>query len=441
MKRLKYGCCYGCLLWALAFTSWATKIRDDTPITLAFSDAPLVNVLQALADNQHLNLIVSEDVKGNTSLKLVDVPWKRAIQAIARLHELSIEQAGNILFVQTMAVVDKRQERVHNKQLQENAQRPISLTIALQQADVDAVVKNLTQQKGGLLSAQGTVSADPRTNTILVRDLPENTRAVQAWIDELDQPVSQVQLTAHIVTINRESLNELGVRWGTADSDEATSSDSSSSSNSSNFRLNQFNMGLPAEGRSFNAGFQIARIGGRLLELELSALEQEDNVEIIASPHLMATNLQTASIKQGTEIPYEVSSGASGSTSIEFKEAVLGMEVTPRVMRNGKITLTLQITQNMPGRSIKQGDGEALAIDKQEIKTQVTLSDGDTVILGGIFQRQTTHGKTQVPKLGDIPLFGALFRDSTDEAKRRELVIFITPKLVKAERPSSLLRK
>ena len=359
------------------------------------------------------------------------------MQAIARLHELSIEQTGNILFVQTMAVVDKRQERVHNKQLQENAQRPISLTIALQQADVDAVVKNLTQQKGGLLSAQGTVSADPRTNTILVRDLPENTRAVQAWIDELDQPVSQVQLTAHIVTINRESLNELGVRWGTADSDETTSSDS----DSSNFRLNQFNMGLPAEGRSFNAGFQIARIGGRLLELELSALEQEDNVEIIASPHLMATNLQTASIKQGTEIPYEVSSGASGSTSIEFKEAVLGMEVTPRVMRNGKITLTLQITQNMPGRSIKQGDGEALAIDKQEIKTQVTLSDGDTVILGGIFQRQTTHGKTQVPTLGDIPLLGALFRDSTDASKRRELVIFITPKLVKTETPSSLLRK
>ena len=271
----------------------------------------------------------------------------------------------------------------------------------------------------------------------MVLDLPENTRAVQAWIDELDQPVSQVQLTAHIVTINRESLNELGVRWGTADSDETTSSDS----DSSNFRLNQFNMGLPAEGRSFNAGFQIARIGGRLLELELSALEQEDNVEIIASPHLMATNLQTASIKQGTEIPYEVSSGASGSTSIEFKEAVLGMEVTPRVMRNGKITLTLQITQNMPGRSIKQGDGEALAIDKQEIKTQVTLSDGDTVILGGIFQRQTTHGKTQVPKLGDIPLLGALFRDSTDASKRRELVIFITPKLVKTETPSSLLRK
>lgn len=435
VKKVKKEFWYGCLLWLSAFSALSAPLRDSTPITLTFFDAPLVNVLQALADNRHLNLMVSDEVKGNTSVKLVDVPWQRALQAIARMNQLSIEQTGNILFVQTAESVDRQLELVHKKQQQEKDQEKTSVSIALQQADVDAVVKSLTQQKSGLLSAQGSVSADPRTNTILVRDFPENTRAAQAWIAELDQPVSQVQLTAHIVTINRESLNELGIRWGTTEPEDSATSDSSG------FRLNQFNMGLPVEGRAFNAGFQVARIGGRLLELELSALEKEDNVEIIASPHLMATNLQTASIKQGTEIPYEVSSGASGSTSIEFKEAVLGMEVTPRVMRNGKITLMLQITQNMPGRSIKQGDGEALAIDKQEIKTQVTLNDGETVILGGIFQRQTVHGKTQVPKLGDVPLLGALFRDSTDEAKRRELVIFITPRLVKTEMPTALLRK
>ncbi|KKI42135.1 DNA uptake porin HofQ [Obesumbacterium proteus] len=435
MKKVKKEFWYGCLLWLSAFSALSAPPRDSAPITLTFFDAPLVNVLQALADNRHLNLMVSDEVKGNTSVKLVDVPWQRALQAIARMNQLSIEQTGNILFVQTAESVDRHLELVHKKQQQEKDQEKTSVSIALQQADVDAVVKSLTQQKSGLLSAQGSISADPRTNTILVRDFPENTRAAQAWIAELDQPVSQVQLTAHIVTINRESLNELGIRWGTTESEDSATSDSSG------FRLNQFNMGLPVEGRAFNAGFQVARIGGRLLELELSALEKEDNVEIIASPHLMATNLQTASIKQGTEIPYEVSSGASGSTSIEFKEAVLGMEVTPRVMRNGKITLMLQITQNMPGRSIKQGDGEALAIDKQEIKTQVTLNDGETVILGGIFQRQTVHGKTQVPKLGDVPLLGALFRDSTEEAKRRELVIFITPRLVKTEMPTALLRK
>lgn len=435
MKKMKKEFWCGCLLWLSAFSALSAPPRDSTPITLIFFDAPLVNVLQALADNRHLNLMVSDEVKGNTSVKLVDVPWQRALQAIARMNQLSIEQTGNILFVQTAESVDRHLELVHKKQQQEKDQEKTSVSIALQQADVDAVVKSLTQQKSGLLSAQGSISADPRTNTILVRDFPENTRAAQAWIAELDQPVSQVQLTAHIVTINRESLNELGIRWGTTEPEDSATSDSSG------FRLNQFNMGLPVEGRAFNAGFQVARIGGRLLELELSALEKEDNVEIIASPHLMATNLQTASIKQGTEIPYEVSSGASGSTSIEFKEAVLGMEVTPRVMRNGKITLMLQITQNMPGRSIKQGDGEALAIDKQEIKTQVTLNDGETVILGGIFQRQTVHGKTQVPKLGDVPLLGALFRDSTEEVKRRELVIFITPRLVKTEMPTALLRK
>ncbi|MDN6109980.1 MAG: type IV pilus secretin PilQ, partial [Enterobacterales bacterium] len=374
MKKVKKEFWYGCLLWLSAFSALSAPSRDSTPITLTFFDAPLVNVLQALADNRHLNLMVSDEVKGNTSVKLVDVPWQRALQAIARMNQLSIEQTGNILFVQTAESVDRHLELVHKKQQQEKGLEKTSVSIALQQADVDAVVKSLTQQKSGLLSAQGSISADPRTNTILVRDFPENTRAAQAWIAELDQPVSQVQLTAHIVTINRESLNELGIRWGTTESEDSATSDSNG------FRLNQFNMGLPVEGRAFNAGFQVARIGGRLLELELSALEKEDNVEIIASPHLMATNLQTASIKQGTEIPYEVSSGASGSTSIEFKEAVLGMEVTPRVMRNGKITLMLQITQNMPGRSIKQGDGEALAIDKQEIKTQVTLNDGETVI-------------------------------------------------------------
>lgn len=267
-----------------------------------------------------------------------------------------------------------------------------------------------------------------------MRDFPENTRAAQAWIEELDQPVSQVQLTAHIVTINRESLNELGIRWGTSESDDGAASDSSG------FRLNQFNMGLPVEGRAFNAGFQVARIGGRLLELELSALEQEDNVEIIASPHLMATNLQTASIKQGTEIPYEVSSGASGSTSIEFKEAVLGMEVTPRVMRNGKITLMLQITQNMPGRSIKQGDGEALAIDKQEIKTQVTLNDGETVILGGIFNGKLCMENTGA-EIGRCSLAWCTVSRLNGRGKTARTGDFITPRLVKTEMPTALLRK
>lgn len=200
---------------------------------------------------------------------------------------------------------------------------------------------------------------------------------------------------------------------------------------SQKLRIDNFSVGLPVENSAITAGFHLARISGRILDLELSALEQENQVEIIASPRLLTAHLQTASIKQGTEIPYEVSSGSSGATSIEFKDAVLGMEVTPKILPNGRITLTLQISQNMPGRSIKQGEGEALAIDKQEIKTQVTVKDGETIVLGGIFQRQRNQATDKVPGVGDIPLLGSLFKHSNQQHKRRELVIFITPTLVK----------
>jgi len=172
---------------------------------------------------------------------------------------------------------------------------------------------------------------------------------------------------------------------------------------------------------------------GRRDRLEPRLSRVVDRVEIIASPRLMTANMQTASIKQGTEIPYQVSSGASGSTSIEFKEAVLGMEVTPKILPNGAITLALQISQNMPGRKIKQAEGEALSIDKQEIKTQVTVKDGETLVLGGIFQQQGINTENKVPGLGNIPLIGGLFKQQSMHDQRRELVIFITPTLINSQ--------
>lgn len=238
------------MLWLSSFSALAALSRDSARITLAFFDAPLVNVLQALADNRHLNLIVSEEVKGNTSVKLVDVPWPRALQAIARMNQLSIEQTGNILFVQTAeASIDSKSWRIKTAARERSGENVRLHCIAA--GGCGRRGQKPDAAKSGLLSAQGSISADPRTNTILVRDFPENTRAAQAWIEELDQPVSQVQLTAHIVTINRESLNELGIRWGTSESDDGAASDSSG------FRLNQFNMGLPVEGRAFNAGFKL----------------------------------------------------------------------------------------------------------------------------------------------------------------------------------------
>ncbi|TNK24468.1 DUF2531 family protein [Escherichia coli] len=175
------------------------------------------------------------------------------------------------------------------------------------------------------------------------------------------------------------------------------------------------------------------RINGRLLDLELSALEQKQQLDIIASPRLLASHLQPASIKQGSEIPYQVSSGESGATSVEFKEAVLGMEVTPTVLQKGRIRLKLHISQNVPGQVLQQADGEVLAIDKQEIETQVEVKSGETLALGGIFTRKNKSGQDSVPLLGDIPWFGQLFRHDGKEDERRELVVFITPRLVSSE--------
>lgn len=404
------------LLWGSAI---ANAGQEPAPISLEFQDAPVAVVLQALADYQQLNVVTAAGVEGNLTLRLDNVPWRQALAVILRMGKLTMTLEGNV-----MMVFPEPSEQEKQRQQQALAQKqPLhSVTLPLNHADATEIAESLNAQGGILLSERGSVVADKRTNAVLIRDTAPTVALLTQRIAEMDTPLAQVQLAAHIVTINSESLRELGVRWGLAPDTRPAKS----------WQLDGFNVALPLDRSAVSAGFHLARIGGRLLDLELMALEQENRVEIIASPRLLTANLQTASIKQGTEIPYEVKSGSSGATSMEFKEAVLGMEVTPQILPNGRITLTLQISQNMPGRSISRGAGEALAIDKQEIKTQVTVKDGETIVLGGVFQRHGARGADKVPGIGDVPLLGSLFKQSSKQHKRRELVIFITPTLIKA---------
>ncbi|KAA8996490.1 DNA uptake porin HofQ [Affinibrenneria salicis] len=410
------------LLLALCF---APLSAASTPplVSMAFDEVPVQRVLQALADHQQLNLVVAPEVKGDVSLRLADVPWPQALDIILRSAELAMEREGNVMMVFPAGVLLQRQRQQEaQRRRQEQNLPPGNLSMALRHADAQEVADSLNAQRGALLTASGSVTADNRTNTLFIRDSEQALAQLKLWVAERDLPLAQVQLAAHIVTMSNENLRELGVNWGLAAQESGARA----------LRINNFSVSLPVETPTARAGFHLARINGRLLDLELMALEQENQVEIMASPRLVTAHQQTASIKQGTEIPYQVSSGASGSTSIEFKEAVLGMEVTPRILSGERITLNLRISQNMPGRAIRQGDdGEVLAIDKQEIQTQVTVGDGETVVLGGIFQQQKTRGEEKVPGLGDIPLLGRLFKKSTRQHQRRELVIFITPTLLK----------
>lgn len=423
MNRIK-GMSKATLFLLFLLIRLSNQAAAAAPVTLAFENTPLTVILQALADHQQMNLVTAPGVQGSLSVRLTAVPWQQALDIILQMGKVTSRLQGNVLMVSPAP--DPALQRLQQEQESANQLRLlplISMTFPLHYADATETAASLNMQKGSLLSERGRASADIRTNTVLVRDNQQALDTVAPWINEMDLPLQQVQLAAHIVTMNRENLRELGVRWGFSGDQEITKS----------FRMNNFNMGLPVDNPSFNAGFNLAHISGRILDLELTALEQEHLLDIIASPRLLTAHMQTASIKQGSEIPYQVASGKDGRTSIEFKEAVLGMEVTPKIQRNGNITLKLQISQNMPGKSIKQAEGEALAIDKQEIKTQVTVKDGETVVLGGIFQRHNQNAENKVPLLGDIPLLSSLFKHQSKNHKRRELVIFITPTLVNSQ--------
>jgi len=394
---------------------------NDDRLSLTFDDAPVERILQALADYQQTNLLIAPGVEGRLSLRLDNVGWDRALALVTQLAKLTVVQEEGVLLVypESWQQLQAQQEKVEREE--EKQQTPLEQqTVTLHYASASDIYRSL-QAERSLMTPRGSVTVDSRTNSLLLRDTAEALRDTERWLKALDLPLEQVELAAHIVTINEEHLRELGVNWGSSSAEVVTQA----------LRNPLLEIPLAVSNPAFRAGVTLGQVSGELLNLELSALEQENQIEIIASPRLFTSHQQTASIKQGTEIPYEVKSGNSGATAIEFKEAVLGMEVTPVVLGNGRIQLKLRLSQNLPGRSLNIGDNQVLSIDKQEIETQVTLRDGETLALGGIFQQQRTQSEKRVPWLGDMPLLGNLFRQQTDEQKKKELVIFITPRLVR----------
>ena len=386
-------------------------------ISLVVDDVPVTQVLQALAEQENRNMIVSPEVSGNISLRLTKVPWPRAMQTVANSAGLVLREEKGIYYVNTAAWQQKQQagkEAERNKRAQNAPLQARSIPLSYADAgDLQAAAEKL-------LSARGTLAVDKRTNRLLVRDGRAELEAISRWVEQMDLPVAQVELAAHIVTISEKSLRELGVKWNLSEAQQPGKPG----------QITTLGTELAVASATGRLGFNIGRINGRLLDIELSALEQKQQLEIIASPRLLASHMQPASIKQGSEIPYQVSSGESGATSVEFKEAVLGMEVTPVVLANGRVRLKLRISENTPGQVLQQAEGETLAIDKQEIETQVEVKSGETLALGGIFSQKHKTASQRVPGLGRLPLLGPLFRHDGKDRERRELVVFITPRLV-----------
>lgn len=401
--------------------AWPLASLAEKKVSLVLDNVPVKQVLQALAENQRINLMIAPGVEGDISLHLENVPWKQAFELVLKSAELNQLREGNVLQIVPKARMLQQQALQEERRKQQALNLPLAYKVfSPVHADVIALAASLKAAGDKLLSAKGNITIDKRTNRLIIQDNKPAMKLISDWIAEMDFPMGQVEIAAHIVTVNQDKLHELGVKWSLANAKEGATPQ----------QITGIGADVSVSAGSTRVGFNIARIDGRLLEMELSALEQQQQLEIIASPRLMAAHQQPASIKQGTEIPYQVSSGESGATSVEFKEAVLGMEVTPTIQPKGNIRLKLRISQNMPGRSMQQANGEVLAINKQEIETVVSVKDGETLALGGIFQQHNQDRRDNIPILSDIPLLGSLFRHDAKEHQRRELVVFITPRLI-----------
>ncbi|WP_375278047.1 type IV pilus secretin PilQ [Alteromonas australica] len=411
------------------------------PISLDFQDVPVRQVLQIIAQVNNFNLVTTDTVNGNVTISLSGVPWDQALDMILRVRGLDKRLEGNILLIAPTEELMARETQALQSKKQVSDLAPLhTVNISVNYAKAASLASILKSPEGGILSDRGAVTVDERTNTLLIRDTLLSIDQARKMIDALDIPVKQVLIESRMVTVLDNVDEQLGVRWGFSDrqddngvsgSLEGADTIASGVVPSIDDRLN---VNLPVSGAAGTIGFQIASlIDGTILDLELSALESENKGEIIASPRITVANQQEAYIEQGTEIPY-VQATSSGATSVEFKKAVLSLKVTPHITPDNRIILDLVVTQDTRGETVSTSTGEAVAIDTQEIKTQVLVENGETIVLGGIFQQTSSDGVTKVPVFGDLPLVGALFRNTSVLQEKRELLIFVTPKIV-TERP------
>lgn len=423
--------------------------KEGKLISINFQDIPVRNVLQLIADYNQFNLVVSDSVEGNLTLRLDGVPWQQVLDIILQVKGLDKRVDGNVILVAPTDELDLREKQQLEKQKLEEEMGELSSEIIKVNFAKASEIAEMINGEGNIsmLSERGSMTIDERTNSLLIRELPENINIIRDIVESLDIPVKQVQIEARIVTIREGNMDELGIRWGFSSINGNNTLSGSIENNLATIGLYEgegdggdgssvgiddfLNVNLAATNPSATSiAFQVAKLGSdTLLDLELSALQQESKAEIISSPRLITTNKKPAYIEQGTEIPY-LESSSSGATAITFKKAVLSLKVTPQITPDNRLVLDLSVTQDRPGQVVKTGTGEAVAIDTQRIGTQVLVNNGETVVLGGIFQHSITNSVDKVPLLGDLPLLGALFRRSYENVGKSELLIFVTPKVV-----------
>src|ERR1700685_641351 len=427
-------------------------------LTLNFQDIDVRSVLQLLADPSGQNIVVSDSVTGSLTLRLQNVPWDQALDIVLRTKGLDKRRQDNVILIGPTEELASREkaELSARKEVQELS--PVrSEFLQVNYAKVSDLAKLIrtTNAKDSMLSPRGSLSIDERTNTLLVQDTSEKLADIRRLVQTLDVPVRQVLIEARIVIVSDTFERDLGVRFGITSAHQVNgngliavtgngvgadtitgSAITNLQSGTSPFPVatptldNRYMVNLPAANINGSIGVSLLT-GSTLVDLELSAAQNEGKSETISSPRVITANQKQAEIKQGVEIPYQ-ESASSGATTTQFKNAVLSLKVTPLITPDNRVILDLDVSDDSVGQQVMSATGGTVpSIDTREIITQVLVGDGQTVVLGGILETTKSYAANKVPWLGDIPILGNLFKSTTNINNKTELLIFITPKILR----------
>lgn len=414
-------------------------------LSLNFQDIEVRAVLQLIADFTGLNMVASDTVRGNVTLRLKNVPWDQALDIILKSKGLGMRKDGNVILVAPQEEIAAREklELEASKQIEELA--PLSTEfIQVNYAKAGELAALIKAKENNLLSERGNVSIDERTNTLIVQDVAASLESIRSMVSKLDIPVRQVLIESRIVNADESFAKDLGVNFGFS---RTTSGQGTLSENEAHLTVGGGRPGTTdfGAGTSFNSGnenlmvtlpvagatgaFKLAYgvIGSYLLQLELSAALAEGRGEDIASPKVITANQREAVIESGVEIPYQQAT-SSGATSVSFKKAVLALRVTPQITPDDRVLLDLEVNQDTRGSPDVLG---VPPINTRNVSTQVLVDNGETVVLGGVYSQNTSNTLDRIPFFGDLPYVGFLFKRTSEEKTKSELLIFVTPKILK----------
>lgn len=409
-------------------------------LSLNFQNIDVRSVLQVIADFTGLNIITSDTVTGNLTLRLKDVPWDQALDIITQSKGLSMRKTGNVIIVAPTDEVAAKEKQVLEASQQIEDLEPLRTEVfTLKYMKAESLKNILSDPKQKILSKRGSAVLDPRTNTVFVQDTNKYLEQVQAIINKTDIPVKQVMIESRLVLADEKFGRSLGARFGVQSATTPGNNSLSVGGTLSNgvttglgtgdTTINGntgLNSNLPVSNAFGSIAFSLFRLpAGLLLNLELTALERDQRGKIVSSPRVTTANQQKAKIAQGTEIPY-LQASSSGATNVAFKEAVLSLEVTPQITPDDKIIMDLEVKKEKVGQVFFG----VPSIDTQKINTQVLVANGETAVLGGIYEQTDRNDIDKVPFFGDLPIIGYAFKRKILQSDKTELLIFITPKIM-----------